>query len=101
MTSMVGKAGRVVWFPFRVVVGFLFRNGRRIAVTIVGLALLLAGLAMMILPGPGILVIIAGLAVLATEYVWAQRALNIAKAKAQQVKDKVTGKKPEPPPPAS
>ena len=29
-----------------------------------------------------ILVIIAGLAVLATEYVWAQRMLNFAKAKA-------------------
>jgi hypothetical protein len=41
------------------------------------------------LPGPGILLIIAGLAILATEYVWAQRALNFARDKAKQAKDKV------------
>jgi hypothetical protein len=39
--------------------------------------------------------VIAGLAVLATEYVWAQRALNYAKRKAQEAKDKVLRKKPE------
>jgi hypothetical protein len=38
--------------------------------------------------------VIAGLAVLATEYVWAQRALNFAKRKAQEAKDKVLRKKP-------
>jgi Putative transmembrane protein (PGPGW) len=35
-------------------------------------------------PGPGILLIIAGLAVLATEYVWAERLLNLAKHTAGQ-----------------
>ena len=44
-------------------------------------------------PGPGILVIIAGLAILATEYVWAQRLLSKAKEKAEQAKDAVLGKK--------
>ena len=34
---------------------------------------------MLVLPGPGILVIIAGLAILATEYVWAERLLRMAK----------------------
>lgn len=37
---------------------------KRFAVTIVGVALLALGVAMMVLPGPGILVIVAGLAVL-------------------------------------
>jgi hypothetical protein len=45
---------------------------------------------MMVLPGPGILLVVAGLAVLATEYVWAQRALNFAKDKARQAKDTVS-----------
>jgi hypothetical protein len=41
-------------------------------------------------PGPGILLIIAGLAVLATEYVWAERLLNLAKQKAAQARDTIT-----------
>jgi uncharacterized protein (TIGR02611 family) len=58
---------------------------KRFAVTIVGGALLLLGLAMMVLPGPGILIIVAGLAVLATEYVWAKRLLKRARTKAEEV----------------
>jgi len=67
---------------------FILKNGKRVAVTIVGFGLVLAGLAMLVLPGPGIVVIIAGLAILATEYVWAERALNYAKDKAKQATDK-------------
>ena len=86
-----------VWFPFRVVIRFIAKSWKRIAVTTAGGVLVLAGLAFLVLPGPGLLLIIAGLAILATEYVWAQRALQYAKDKAQQAKDKVLGKKPEPP----
>lgn len=60
---------------------------KRFAITLVGAALLLIGLAMMVLPGPGILLIVAGLAVLATEYVWARALLERAKEKAQQVQE--------------
>lgn len=52
--------------------------------TIVGIALLAVGLAMMVLPGPGILVIVAGLAVLATEYVWARSLLDRARSQAEK-----------------
>ena len=82
-----------VWYPFGAVWRFLRRNGKRIGISIAGGVLVAAGLLMLVLPGPGILVIIAGLAVLATEYVWAQRALNYAKRKAGEAKDKVTRKK--------
>ncbi len=58
---------------------------KRFAVTILGVFLLVAGAAMSVLPGPGILVIVLGLAVLATEYVWAQTLLVKAKSKAQAV----------------
>lgn len=82
-----------VWYPFGATVRFIFRNGKRIAVTVVGGVLLLLGLVMMFTPGPGIVLIVAGLAVLASEYVWAQRALHFARAKAQQAKDKVRRKR--------
>jgi uncharacterized protein (TIGR02611 family) len=68
----------------RAVVRFILRSGKRIAVTVVGFALLAGGLVMMVTPGPGILVIIAGLAVLATEYAWARRTLERTKEKAKQ-----------------
>ncbi|HZD81205.1 MAG TPA: PGPGW domain-containing protein [Actinomycetota bacterium] len=92
MNPAAKQVARWIWFPFAVVLRFLLRNGKRIAVTIGGMMLLVAGMIMMVTPGPGLVVIIAGLAVLATEYVWAQRALNLAKRKAQQAKDKVTGR---------
>ena len=74
--------------PFKVVWRFLRTSGKRIAVTIAGFAVLIAGVAMLVLPGPGLLVIIAGLAILATEYVWAQRALNYARQAATRAKDR-------------
>ncbi len=58
---------------------------KRFAVTILGLGLLAVGLAMMVLPGPGILLIVGGLAVLATEYVWARTLLVKAKRQAESV----------------
>jgi len=58
------------------------------------------GLVLMVLPGPGVLFIIAGLAILATEYVWAQRALNFAKAKAEQAKNTVLRRNSQAEPPA-
>ena len=60
---------------------------KRFAVTIVGVALLLLGAAMMVLPGPGILVIVGGLALLATEYVWARKMLKTAQAQAEKVQE--------------
>lgn len=84
---------RTFLFPLRVVGRFVKKKGRRIGVAIAGFSLILVGAALLVLPGPGWLLIFAGLAVLATEYVWAQRLLNTAKRKAQEAKDKVLGKK--------
>ncbi|RAY17269.1 TIGR02611 family protein [Actinomadura craniellae] len=60
----------------------------QIGVFTVGVTVLLAGLVMMIAPGPGILGIIVGLAILATEFAWAQRALHRARAAAERAKEK-------------
>jgi uncharacterized protein (TIGR02611 family) len=70
--------------PLSAIVRFIGRSGKRIAVTIAGFTVLLAGLIMMVTPGPGILGIIAGLAILATEYAWAEHMLDKAKQKAGQ-----------------
>jgi uncharacterized protein (TIGR02611 family) len=79
--------------PFKVVWRFIRRSGKRIAVTVVGFAVLLAGVAMLVLPGPGWAAIFLGLAILATEYVWAQRLLKMAKDKAGQARDAVLRRK--------
>lgn len=48
---------------------------KRWGLTVLGVALLIGGGAMLVLPGPGILVVSAGLTVLATEFIWARRLL--------------------------
>ena len=48
----------------------------RLAVVLAGFVVVLAGLAMIPLPGPGLLVTAAGLAVLALEFAWAERLLE-------------------------
>lgn len=67
---------------------------KRSVVTVVGLALVLGGLAMMVLPGPGILVSVAGIAVLATEYVWAKKLLEQSKDYAEKAQEEAVSSKP-------
>ena len=84
---------RPAFVPIKVVGRFIQRSGKRIAVTIAGFAVLLAGIALLVLPGPGWLLIFIGLTILATEYVWAERLLKTARRKAGQAKDAVLRKK--------
>ncbi len=48
----------------------------KVVVLAFGLTLVVAGAAMLVLPGPGWAAILLGLVVLASEYVWAERALD-------------------------
>jgi uncharacterized protein (TIGR02611 family) len=48
----------------------------RVVVATFGFLVVLAGLAMLVLPGPGLLVIAIGLGILALEFVWAERLLE-------------------------
>lgn len=52
---------------------------RRPVVTLVGVVLISVGVVLLVLPGPGLLVMAVGLAVLATEYPAAQRLLDRTK----------------------
>jgi uncharacterized protein (TIGR02611 family) len=48
----------------------------RILVTVAGIAVIAIGIVLLPLPGPGWLIIFAGLGLLATEYSWAARLLR-------------------------
>src|SRR5262245_3469082 len=54
----------------------LFRQVRRALVFIFGISVLIVGIVMIVAPGPAFVVIPLGLAILATEFVWAQRVLH-------------------------
>lgn len=49
---------------------------KKSAATLGGALVILAGLIMLVTPGPGLLALVAGLAILATEYDWAERRLH-------------------------
>ena len=48
----------------------------RIVVGVLGTAIIIVGLALVPLPGPGWLIVFAGLALLATEFTWAERLFH-------------------------
>lgn len=56
-------------------------------VTVVGPVVVLAGVAMTVLPGPGLVFIALGLALLALEYEWARRALRMMGRRLSQARD--------------
>jgi uncharacterized protein (TIGR02611 family) len=53
----------------------------RIAVGVLGTAIVVLGFILIPLPGPGWLIVFAGLALLATEFAWAERLLSYARQK--------------------
>lgn len=52
------------------------RQGKRIALEVTGWTLVALGVAALVLPGPGLLLLFAGLAVLSQQYEWAERRLR-------------------------
>src|ERR1700712_5293850 len=63
------RAGRMVW---------------RVVVTVAGVVVIVGGIVLLAIPGPGWLVIFAGLGLLATEYTWARQLLRWARARVAQ-----------------
>ncbi|MFJ8534885.1 TIGR02611 family protein [Streptomyces sp. NPDC093591] len=60
----------------------------QVGVFIIGLAIVVAGIIMLPLPGPGWVVIFGGMAVWATEFVWAQLVLRWTKRKVTEAAQK-------------
>ena len=53
----------------------------RAVIGVLGVAIMITGFALIPLPGPGWLIVFAGLALLATEFAWAERLLHYGRAK--------------------
>jgi tellurite resistance protein TerC len=66
-----------------------YRRARRIAIAVVGGSVVVLGIAMLVLPGPAIIVIPAGLAILGLEFAWARRWLRKVKRKTRQTLDQL------------
>ena len=64
-------------------------------IIVIGFTVLLIGIAMIVLPGPAIVIIPLGLAILGTEFIWARILLKKAKAKFQNIMNKINSNKPK------
>ncbi len=64
----------------------LLRRARRYVILVLGVTLFLLGVLLVFIPGPGILVLLLALAVLATEFIWAKHFLSRMKEKMTQKK---------------
>jgi uncharacterized protein (TIGR02611 family) len=57
---------------------------RKVVVAVIGFVLIAVGTALLVLPGPGILVILAGIAVLSLEFPWAKAVFDRIRAAIDQ-----------------
>ena len=74
---------------------------RRIVVSVIGGSIVVIGIAMIVLPGPAIVVIPIGLGILGLEFAWARYWLRKLRTTASDVVNRVRGRpKPPPEPPA-
>lgn len=73
----------------------MLKSAGRIAVTIAGSIVLAIGIAMIVLPGPAIVFIPAGLAILATQFHWARRTLDWLKKHRPHWHHKHAGEQPD------
>jgi uncharacterized protein (TIGR02611 family) len=78
---------------FRRLHAYLHRNPitgaiTKVVVSMVGLLVIIAGLVMLVAPGPGIVAILLGLAILATEWVWAHHLMHWLRGKATAAADR-------------
>lgn len=55
---------------------FTYKAARRIVVAVVGVTVLLLGVVMIVTPGPALVVIPVGLAILSIEFAWARHWLR-------------------------
>ena len=67
----------------------ILRHTKRVVIFVIGMTVLLFGIVLIFTPGPAIIVIPIGLAILATEFVWARKLLSKVKEKMKKTKDKI------------
>lgn len=64
-------------------------QAKRLIKIVIGFTILLGGFIMLFIPGPGIPTIVGGLAILATEFVWAKRLMKRFKDGANNLKNSI------------
>ena len=64
-----------------------FKQAKRLVVIVIGFTILAAGIAMIVLPGPAVIVIPVGLAILATEFIWARRLLDRVRERIERMRN--------------
>lgn len=64
---------------------YFWKNIRKIVVLVIGATVILAGIAMLVLPGPGWLTIYVGVSILASEFLWAKWVLSQAQSRLKQL----------------
>lgn len=80
-------------------INYTYRHARRVVVTVIGVSIVLFGIAATVIPGvPAIVVVPIGLAVLGTEFLWARRLLHRLKREAMNLTKGRGESKPAPPP---
>jgi tellurite resistance protein TerC len=65
----------------------MIRRLKTAVTAVIGFTVIAIGVAMLVLPGPGLLVIAFGLLILSAEFVWAKRALDRMKEQTQKFRD--------------
>ena len=63
-------------------------QAKRLIIIVIGFTILAVGVAMVVLPGPAVVVIPIGLAILATEFIWARRLLDTVKERIRRMRKK-------------
>ena len=79
--------------PPEALVKLIWRSTRRVVVTVIGATVVLLGVAMLVLPGPGIVTVLAGVAILALEFAWARRFLKKTRHTTQSMLEKLKSSK--------
>ncbi|MDZ7747727.1 MAG: PGPGW domain-containing protein [Halofilum sp. (in: g-proteobacteria)] len=69
------------------------RQIRRLAILLVGLTVVLIGLVMLVTPGPALVVVPVGLAILAIEFTWARRLLRHVRERAARIRSDYWGRR--------
>jgi len=75
------------------VFAYTLKKVKRLIIGVVGVTIVLIGLALLVLPGPAFIVIPIGLGLLATEFVWARRLLKKVKAQIEKAAKTAKGNK--------
>ena len=66
-------------------------QAKKLVIGVIGFTVLFIGIAMLVLPGPAIIFIPAGLAILATQFVWARNLLKRVKDMIKKKTEASTG----------